>query len=104
MSRLYDIIRRPIVTEKTTTGLEHRVTFEVALDANKYQIRDAVQTIFDVRVTSVNTAIMAGKPKRFGRTMGRRSKWKKAVVTLHEDDRIDFYVDDMETEEDDATD
>lgn len=93
MSRIYDIIKRPIITEKTTAaGMPHRVAFEVSIDANKHQIREAVESLFEVNVVRVNTLIMRGKPKRFGRTLGRRSNWKKAVVTLKEGQTIDFYM------------
>jgi large subunit ribosomal protein L23 len=88
---MFDIIKRPIVTEKSTGGpVENRATFEVAIKATKPQIRNAVEKLFGVSVTSVNTMIMPGKPKRFGRTLGRRSAWKKAVVTLGAGELIDI--------------
>lgn len=93
MSRIYDIIKRPIVTEKTTTVLGgNKVVFEVALDANKNQIREAVERLFDVTVEGVNTSVMAGKRKRTGRIFGKRSNWKKAVITLKDGDQIDFFA------------
>lgn len=98
MKTPYEVIRRPISTEKTMQQGEesNKYVFEVALDANKPTIRHAIQTIFSVDVTSVNTAIMQGKRKRFGRTVGKRSTWKKATVTLAEGDAIDFYGEDEE--------
>lgn len=91
MKNLYDIIRRPIVTEKTT-ALEgaSKYVFEVAMGANKFQVRDAVEKLFSVDVRSVNTAIMQGKRKRTGRVLGKRSNWKKAVVTLKEGQSIEL--------------
>lgn len=89
MSTIYDIIKRPIVTEKTSdAAFPHRVAFEVALDANKHQIAQAIEALFSVHVVKVNTAVMPSKPKCFGRTMGRRSAWKKAVITLCEGETI----------------
>ena len=94
---VYEIIKRPIVTEKTTMSQDdHQYVFEVDLRANKHQVRDAVEKLFDVNVTRVNTAVMAGKRKRFGRVFGKRSNWKKAIVTVREGDTIDFYVGDEE--------
>ncbi len=91
MSGIYDIIKRPVVTEKTTNPLfPNRVSFEVSMDSNKHQIAQAVETLFSVHVVKVNTAVMPGKPKRFGRTLGRRSAWKKAVVTLRDGETIEF--------------
>ena len=86
----YDIIRRPIVTEKSTLGGEFgQVTFEVRTDATKPQIKAAVEALFDVKVKAVNTAIVKGKTKRFRGRMGRRSDIKKAVVTLVDGANID---------------
>lgn len=97
MNNVYEIIRRPIVTEKTAAAEDaNKYAFEVSLSANKHQIRSAVETLFDVRVVGVNTAIMQGKRKRFGRVFGKRSNWKKAVVTLAEGDTIEFYQGDEE--------
>lgn len=90
---VYDVIKRPLTTEKTTDAqVFNKFVFEVATGATKNDIRNAVETLFDVKVEGVNTAIMQGKRKRFGRTMGKRSNWKKAVVSLREGDTIDFYV------------
>jgi large subunit ribosomal protein L23 len=90
------IIRRPIIlTEKATLLREkhNQVVFEVARDANKVQIRDAVQRLFKVNVTGVNTMLMRGKERRMGRGRGKMQNWKKAIVTLKEGDSIDFFTD-----------
>lgn len=88
--RIFEVIRRPIVTEKSTLASEHnQVTFEVAVDANKHEIKAAVQELFKVKVTAVNTILTKGKTKRFRGLSGRRSDFKKAVVTLAEGDNID---------------
>jgi large subunit ribosomal protein L23 len=88
------IIRRPIIlTEKATLLREkhNQVIFEVARDANKVQIRDAVQRLFKVNVTDVNTMLMRGKDRRMGRGRGKMQNWKKAIVTLKAGDSIDFF-------------
>jgi large subunit ribosomal protein L23 len=88
------VIRRPIIlTEKATLLREknNQVIFEVARDANKVQIRDAVQRLFKVNVTGVNTMLMRGKDRRMGRGRGKMQNWKKAIVTLKEGDSIDFF-------------
>jgi large subunit ribosomal protein L23 len=90
------VIRRPIIlTEKATLLREkhNQVVFEVARDANKVQIRDAVQRLFKVAVTGVNTMLMRGKERRMGRGHGKMQNWKKAIVTLKEGDSIDFFSD-----------
>lgn len=98
---VFGVIKRPVVTEKTTMGADlNQYVFEVALDANKHQIRDAVEGLFDVHVTQVRTAVMQGKRKRFGRTFGKRSNWKKAVVTLREGESIEFYGEELDELED----
>jgi large subunit ribosomal protein L23 len=87
------IIRRPIaLTEKASRLREaNQVVFEVARDANKVQIRDAVQTLFKVKVTNVNTLLMRGKDRRMGRGYGKMQNWKKAIITLKEGDTIEFF-------------
>jgi large subunit ribosomal protein L23 len=87
------VIRRPIVlTEKASLLRDaNQVVFEVSLAANKVQIRDAVQSLFKVKVTQVNTLVMRGKDRRMGRTYGKMQNWKKAIVTLKEGDSIDFF-------------
>jgi large subunit ribosomal protein L23 len=90
------ILKRPIVTEKIT-GLQERrqFSFEVSLDANKIQIAQAVEKKFKVTVTSVRTMTVKGKRKtqltRKGRFEGRKNTWKKAIVTLKEGDKIDYF-------------
>lgn len=88
--RMYDLIKSPVITEKATMGSEHnQVTFRVPLDASKPEIKAAVEGVFNVKVTAVNTLIQKGKTKRFKGTLGRRSDVKKAVVTLAEGHSID---------------
>ena len=100
------VIKRPLLTEKSTilreTGGTNRVfeegedyaqkiVFEVARDANKIEIRNAVQSLFNVKVTDVHTMVARGKLKRLGRFMGRRPAVKKAIVTLGAGDNIEFF-------------
>ena len=86
----YDVIRKPIITEKSTMASEHgAVVFEVAMDANKPQIKEAVESLFGVKVKAVNTTITKGKTKRFRGQMGKRKDVKKAYVTLEEGNTID---------------
>ena len=86
----YDIIRKPIITEKATMASEaNAVVFEVAMAANKPQIKEAVENLFNVKVKAVNTTITKGKAKKFKGHMGRRSDVKKAYVTLEEGSSID---------------
>jgi large subunit ribosomal protein L23 len=93
-----EIIKRPIVLTEKAARLksENKVVFEVHLDANKIQIRDAVEQLFGVKVTEVNTLVQRGKSKRMGRRTAQRPNWKKAVVTLRAGDEIRFFD---ETEE-----
>jgi large subunit ribosomal protein L23 len=87
---MYDTIRRPIVTEKSANGSQNgQITFEVAIDATKPRIKQAVETLFEVDVKAVNTLINKGKTKRFRGVMGKRSDMKKAIVTLKEGQTID---------------
>jgi large subunit ribosomal protein L23 len=87
------IIKRPIaLTEKAARlKADNQVIFEVDLRANKIQIREAVEALFDVKVTGVNTLIQRGKPRRLGRRWLKRRNWKKAIVTLREGDEIQFF-------------
>ena len=86
----YDVIRKPIITEKTTMASENgAVVFEVAMSANKPMIREAVEALFGFKVTAVNTTITKGKTKRFRGRPGRRRDVKKAYVTLAEGNTID---------------
>jgi len=88
--RMYDIVRRPVITEKATMASEHnQVTFRVPLDADKREVKAAVEGLFKVKVTAVNTLRVKGKAKRFRGFMGRRPDYKKAIVTLEEGSRID---------------
>ncbi|MBE0480730.1 MAG: 50S ribosomal protein L23 [Dehalococcoidia bacterium] len=89
---IYEILRRPIVTEKNTAILEqNKYTFEVAKDANKPQIKEAVEKAFKVKVVSVNVMSVPGKMRRAGRRRGMTSPWKKAVVTLEEGNKIELF-------------
>ncbi len=86
----YDVIRRPIITEKATMASENgAVVFEVAIEANKPQIKEAVESLFNVKVKAVNTTITKGKTKRFKGQLGKRKDVKKAYVTLVEGNTID---------------
>jgi large subunit ribosomal protein L23 len=102
----HHIIKRPLLTEKGTRLKEHggapvgtfseeelkpQVLFEVALEANKIEIKQAVEALFSVKVVDVHTQIMRGKEKRVGRFMGQRSNWKKAIVTLAAGNKIEFF-------------
>ena len=88
--RLYEIIRKPVITEKATLGSEHgQVTFQVVLDASKPEIKQAVEALFNVKVKAVNTMRSKGKLKRFRGRIGKRPDYKKAVVTLQEGQTID---------------
>ena len=88
-----EVIIRPVVTEASTELAEERgaYTFIVAKDANKIEIKNAVQSLFDVRVEGVRTAVYRGKWRRMGRSEGRRASFKKAIVKLAEGDAIDVY-------------
>ena len=86
----YDVIRAPVITEKATMASESgAVVFEVAIDATKPQIKEAVEGVFGVKVKAVNTTVTKGKVKRFRGLMGRRKDVKKAYVTLEEGNTID---------------
>lgn len=102
----HQIIKRPLLTEKGTklreTGgrlpgtvtedeVKPKVFFEVSPDSNKIEIKQAVEALFNVKVADVHTQIVRGKEKRMGRFTGRRSNWKKAIVTLHKGNKIDFF-------------
>jgi large subunit ribosomal protein L23 len=89
-ARNYDVIVGPVITEKATRVSEHgQVVFKVRLDANKAEIKDAVQNIFGVKVLSVNTLVQKGKTKRFRGRPGKRNDVKKAFVRLAEGQSID---------------
>jgi large subunit ribosomal protein L23 len=91
MPQLYDIIKRPIVTEATSIAFQERgeYVFEVHPDANKLAIKTAIEQLFGVRVTGVWTSQQRGKMRKVGKTSGRRPDWKKAFVKLREGDRIE---------------
>jgi large subunit ribosomal protein L23 len=87
-----ELIKRPLITEKTTILMEeNKYCFLVDPRANKTQIRMAIEEIFKVKVKDVNTYNMLGKVKRMGRYQGRRPSWKRAIVTLEEGSRIEFF-------------
>ena len=90
---IYDVIKKPLITEKTTTEKDARniVAFVVHRDANKIEIKYAVQKLWNVTVLKVRTAIVRGKQKRVGRYMGRCSNWKRALVTLAPGQKIEFF-------------
>lgn len=88
---LYDVIRKPIITEKATMASESgAVVFEVAIDANKPSIKEAVEELFGVKVKAVNTVVTKGKTKRFRGQPGKRKDVKKAYVTLEDGNSIDI--------------
>ena len=87
----YDVIRRPLITEKSTlVAEENKIVFEVAIDADKKAIKEAVEALFKVDVTKVNTILQKGKTKRFKGHLGRRNDIKKAIVTLAEGQSVDI--------------
>ena len=86
----YDLIKKPVITEKATMASEHgAVVFQVAMDATKPKIKEAIEAIFNVKVKAVNTTITKGKVKKFRGRTGERSDKKKAYVTLEEGNTID---------------
>ena len=88
----HEIIIRPIVSERSYSEMEeNKYTFEVHKDANKYQIKDAIEELFNVKVTSVNTINVKPKTKRVRYVAGKTRQWKKAIVTLAEGDSIEIY-------------
>lgn len=88
---MYEIIRNPVITEKAAMGSQYaQVTFHVPCEATKPRIKQAVETLFDVKVKGVNTLVQKGKTKRFKGVMGRRSDVKKAIVSLEEGQTIDM--------------
>lgn len=89
----HDLIIKPIITEESMDEMAFgKYTFEVAKNANKSEIKKAIESIFDVKVEKVNTMNMMGKVKRMGISVGKKKNWKKAIVTLTEDsDSIEFF-------------
>ncbi|MCR8636304.1 MULTISPECIES: 50S ribosomal protein L23 [Paenibacillus] len=88
-----DIIKRPVITERTSDMMtEKKYVFEVELRSNKTEIKQAIEQIFKVKVTNVNTMRMPAKPKRYGRHSGYTSEWKKAIVSLSADSKeLEFF-------------
>ncbi len=93
MAQIYSVLKSPLVTEKSSAlkAEANKVVFRVARDANKIDIKSAVEKLFDVKVEEVNTMVNRGKPKRVGKSVGRRQNWKKAVVTLAEGTDLDVF-------------
>jgi len=93
MKSPHEVIKAPLISEKGTllTESANQVLFKVRPDANKIEVKHAVETLFKVKVEQVRMARYLGKVRRIGRSMGRRSDWKKAYVTLREGDKIDFF-------------
>ena len=89
----HEILRKPVITEKSTIQKEanNQFTFDVDRRANKVEIRRAVEQVFNARVVNVRTIRMNGKVKRFGRTLGKRRNWKKAIVTLAQGEHVEFF-------------
>ena len=93
------IIRRPIALTEKAARLKveaNQVVFEVVVSANKLEIKDAVERLFDVKVASVNTLVQRGKQKRMGKGLAKRRNWKKAIVTLREGSDIQFFQESAE--------
>ena len=89
---LYDVLRRPLITEKSTAiQVDNKYSFEVAKEASKAQIKQAVEKAFKVEVTGVNVVTIPGKSRRLGRRVLPARPWKKAIVTLKQGDRIEFF-------------
>lgn len=93
MKSLYQVVIRPVISEKADAMREGRAvyTFEVHPEANKIEVRQAVEAIFQVEVESVQTVVVRGKVKRVGRTAGKKKNWKKAYVTLKQGQSIDLF-------------
>jgi large subunit ribosomal protein L23 len=90
---IYSVIKKPHVTEKTSLSSDSNNKIAIVVDksANKIEIKQAIENLFKVKVASVRTVTVAGKVKRSGKTLGKRSNWKKAYVTLQEGQSIDFF-------------
>jgi len=93
MKEARDVILRPIITERTTEMMaDNKYVFEVAPKSNKTEVKQAIESIFDVTVESVNTINVKGKPKRMGRYVGKRKDWKKAIIKLSADSKpLEFF-------------
>ncbi len=89
---IYEVLRRPVITEKNTILMDqHKYVFEVRKDANKAQVKMAVEKAFSVNVKAVNMITVPAKPKGFGRMKGHKKKKKKAIVTLKPGDKIEIF-------------
>ena len=89
---LYEVLRRPLITEKgTILQAQGKYTFEIAGEANKSQVKQAVEKAFKVKVTTVNMMMVPGKTRRAGRRQVQRPSWKKAIVTLKQGDKIELF-------------
>jgi len=89
---LYEVLRRPLVTEKNTAlQAANKYVFEVADEANKLMIQQAVELAFKVKVTKINVVTVRGKYKRVGRRMTHTNPWKKAIITLQAGDKIEYF-------------
>tara|TARA_B100000686_G_C16595859_1_gene865960 strand:+ start:761 stop:1051 length:291 start_codon:yes stop_codon:yes gene_type:complete len=93
MGEYHRVIKKPLVTEKSMQMLHetNRVSFRVSQEANKYQVKKAVEEIFDVTVEGVNIMIVRGKHRRYGRNIGFTGSWKKAIVKLKAGDKIELF-------------
>lgn len=93
MKPVYEVIRRPLITEKAVAMKENfdRYSFEVSLDATKPAIREAVESHFKVKVLDVRTLVVRGKIRRVGRYSGKRPNWKKAIVTIQKGQKIELF-------------
>ena len=93
MKNIYQVIKQPLITEKANIlkEKENKVSFVVDRGANKAEIKEAVERLLKVKVLKVRVSNMKGKPRRIGRSVGKRSDWKKAVVTLRPGDHIEFF-------------
>ncbi|OGO00186.1 MAG: 50S ribosomal protein L23 [Chloroflexi bacterium RBG_13_51_52] len=89
---LYEVLRRPLITEKNTAlQVLNKYAFEIADEANKMMVKDAVEKAFKVKVTGVNVVTMRGKSKKMGRRIVHTNPWKKAIVTLQAGDKIEYF-------------
>jgi large subunit ribosomal protein L23 len=93
MKDIYQVIKKPLITEKANIlkEKENKVAFVVDRGANKAEIKEAVERLLKVKVLKVHISNMKGKPRRIGRSIGKRPDWKKAVVSLRPGDRVDFF-------------
>lgn len=93
MKSQFNLISRPYITEKVLFMKEegNKVVFKIHKDTNKIELKNAIESIFNVTVENINTLTVKGKKKRLGRHEGRRSDWKKAIVTLKEGDTIEYF-------------